>query len=69
MMEAAPDMEFLRPYLAKDWQVAGYSVNGDTHHVLLRGPKEMRALTFRTIDKTGNGHAEVTGYEEAVLID
>jgi len=69
MMEAAPDMEFLRPYLKVDWRVVGYSVNADGHHLLLQGPKELRALSFRTADRAGNGQAEIIGFEEAVLID
>jgi hypothetical protein len=68
MMETALDMEFLHKYLSKDWEVAGYSVTGDTHHILLRGAGEIRALSFRTEDKTGNGQADVVGYEESVLV-
>lgn len=68
MMESAMEMEFLHKYLSDDWTVAGYSVTGDVHHVLVRSATEMRTLSFRTEDKTGNGMAEVTGYEESVLI-
>ena len=68
MMESAMEMEFLHKYLADEWSVAGYSVTGDVHHVLIRSAAEMRALSFRTEDKTGNGMAEVTGFEETVLI-
>jgi len=69
MMEAALEMEFLRKYLKPEWRVEGYSVTGNTHHVLLRGPEEMRALSFRTEDARSDGKAEVTGYEEAVFIE
>jgi hypothetical protein len=69
MMETSPDMEFLRPFLKDEWRVAGYSVNGDTHHVLFQNPTEMRALTFQTKDETGNGQAVVVGYEESIFID
>lgn len=68
MMESAMEMEFLHKYLSDDWTVAGYAVTGDVHHVLVRSSAEMRTLSFRTEDKTGNGMAEVTGYEESVLI-
>ena len=68
MMEAQMEMEFLQKYLSDDWTVVGYSVNGDTHHVLLRSGSEMKALSFRTHDKAGNGQAQVVGFEEAELI-
>ena len=68
MMESAMEMEFLHKYLADDWTVAGYSVDDDVHHVLLRSATEFRALSFKTHDKTSNGQAEVIGYEESVLI-
>ena len=68
MMESSMEMEFLQKYLAADYQVVGYSVNGDTHHVLLRSSDEIKALSFRTEDKAQNGHAEVTGFEEAELV-
>lgn len=68
MMESQMEMEFLQKYLTDDWQVVGYSVNGDTHHVLLRSASEMKALSFRTEDKQSNGRAEVTAFEEAELI-
>ena len=68
MMESAMEMEFLHKYLSDDWTVAGYSVTGNDHHVLVRSSTELRALTFRTEDKTGNGQAEVIGFEEAVMI-
>ena len=69
MMEASPDMEFLRPYLKDEWRVVGYAASGDTHHVLLQSATVMRSLTFRTEDKAGTGQAKVTGYEDAILID
>lgn len=68
MMESALEMEFLHKYLADEWTIAGYSVEGNVHHVLLRGAKELRALTFRTEDTQGNGQADVTGFEESVFI-
>ncbi len=69
MMEAALNMEFLHTYIGPDWKVVGYSVTDDVHHILLQGPKELRALSFKTLDKTQNGQAEVIGYEEAVFIE
>lgn len=68
MMESALEMEFLHKYLSKEWSVAGYSVAGNVHHVLLRSASELRALSFRTEDPQGNGQAEVTGFEETVFI-
>ena len=68
MMESAMEMEFLHKYLGDEWSVVGYTVTGDVHHVLVRSPSEMRALSFRAVDKTGNGLAEVNGFEETVLI-
>lgn len=68
MMESAMEMEFLHKYLSDEWSIAGYAVNGDTHHVLIRSGTDLRALSFRTQDMTGNGQAEVTGFEEAVFI-
>lgn len=68
MMESALDMEFLHKYLSKDWEIAGYSVEGDVHHVLMRNASEIRALSFKTEDKAGDGQAEVVGYEESVFV-
>lgn len=68
MMESAMEMEFLHKYLGDEWSVVGYSVTDDVHHVLVRSASEMRALSFRTEDKAGNGMAEVTAFEEAVFI-
>lgn len=68
MMESAMEMEFLHKYLSNDWNVAGYSVTGDVHHVLVRSGTELRALSFKTEDKTGNGMAEVIAFEECVFI-
>jgi hypothetical protein len=58
----------MHKYLSEEWSVAGYSVAGDVHHILLRSPKEMRALSFKTEDKQQNGQAEVVGFEETVFI-
>ena len=68
MMESALEMEFLHRYLAEEWVVAGYSVEGNVHHVLLRSHKELRALSFRTEDPNGDGQADVTGFEESTFI-
>ena len=68
MMESALEMEFLHKYLGDEWTVAGYSVTGDVHHVLMRSTTEIRSLSFKTEDSQNNGQAEVVEFEEAVFV-